>query len=158
MRSRCGAPRLSNAMSMCLRPRSAAAWRDSASDPHWRWPRKLISVCSPKLALGCREPGRGRVVGAIQLARHDLGQVLPQHAEHGVIHQQGVTPRRHPRPPGAEITRKCHDALVSANRPSQLARLQPARSTSICLISAMAFAGLRPLGQVLVQFMMVRQA
>jgi len=75
----------------------------------------------------------------VDQARPDPAALLPE--------QQRQKPR----------TPRSFAGRVGAGRTGQTLRGQTRRSTIIFLISAIALAGLRPLGQVCVQFMMVWQ-
>src|SRR5258705_300931 len=57
----------------------------------------------------------------------------------------------------SEGMKVCPSAEIKARNLLNKMRAQPTRSSSIFLVSAIALAGLRPLGQALAQVMIVRQ-
>ena len=92
MRSRCGAPRLSNAMSWKSRPSDRAASRDRASEPLWVLPLRLISVRSPRRRIIRRRRGGVGWLQRYTLPGNDGRQVAPDQAKDRMVDEQRVDP------------------------------------------------------------------
>ena len=145
MRSRCGAPRLSKAMEYVRQP-----------EPPRRVERQRVGA----VRLLAAQVDQGADAVAARQPRQPAGRGVV-----GAVEPAGDRPRRNcPRPGGRRRGRRsrlsAQAATRSASRPSPRsgsARGQPSRSSICSLISPIALAGFRPLGQVWVQFMMVWQ-
>ena len=101
---------------------------------------------------------------AVDVVAHVGVLALRQHADAGDIaldpdvqrFEKGVVPRRVPKLPALPAG-QIGIVFVGEDRGDRLAHVYRMRSASIFLTSAIAFAGLRPLGQVFAQFMIVWQ-
>ena len=144
--------RQSNGRLDCLRARCVRRCREQQQ--RQRQPElSMIGSCglSPLESLWSRS--------GTELTIHDPGAGAQAHRETAEM----MTARFHrsenrdapDRPAGAMPAPEVNWHLDGNSRASRAS--YASRSTIICLISAMAFAGLRPFGQALVQFMMVWQ-
>ena len=90
-------------MSTKSNPSRAAASRDSASDPFFACPRKLMRVLDPKAPNELRQATGSRMIGPIKPPGRHFCQIGKTKPEHAMIDQQRVDPGNQPPRPALQI-------------------------------------------------------